>query len=515
MPRSILKKVRQAIATDHEWEALKTLNDQKPTAPDVEQLEALVQNTLGRVSSLTEIKRKSILLQLVLRLYGNRTYNRGGVTAYPTRPGCYIVQLLCTCNKKTCCKKEEGCTAPPSSHEYNQSTVETERTNEGRLASKDSSSEHTRTVCSFQVTFLFEYNESKNEFSCKINQKATRLYHRGHDNAQEWDSDLKALRKNITIEKTYLAASTLSAAKATRFATGEQTDQKLSFTLKQRIHRDLGETYTVENEDATIEEFFKKNGFKYEMNDRFFAWCSPAMQANVDTYLDPFHFDGTHSIPVLGRRKQDELPQGNLYQFLSPNREGGIMVLAQALTFGESSDVATPILQFVKGLFEGNEPKLIFTDDAKGFRRAIRKVFRRSYHRGCGFHIFQRWRPRLRHFKDQAKISRAKTLLWKSITCIDSKTNDHHWKALYCLCKENLSKEHWSFLDYYDRNRTYWSFKGIPRQVFIGNSFANSIAESANNMVKRQGICKARSTLRVIYISLLQLSTAVSLTRKY
>jgi hypothetical protein len=265
----------------------------------------------------------------------------------------------------------------------------------------------------------------------------------------------------------------------------------------------LAEHYSYENERSTIESFFTKNGFRYELTDSYIAWASPQMQYNVDHYLDPFHFDGTHSIPVLGRRKGDGSPQGNLYQFVSPNREGGISVLAQTLTFGESSAVATPIIQFVTKLFNGNGPNMVFTDDARGFRKAIRKCMPHAYHRGCGFHVFQQWRKRFIHFSDKRKIGRAKYLLWRAITCIDRKGNDAHWQNLLELCRENLSEAHSSFLNYYDlpSNRNFWSFKGLPRQIFVGSSFANSITESANNMVKQQGISMARSSLRVIYIA--------------
>ena len=152
-------------------------------------------------------------------------------------------------------------------------------------------------------------------------------------------------------------------------------------------------------------------------------------------------------------------------------------------------------------MFEGNPPQFVYTDDSSGFRKAVRKTLKTT-HRGCGFHVFQKWKVRFHKFKSQKDIRKAKTLLFKAITCIDPVGNDKHWGELLAICRKNLpGAKHESFLSYYDKNRHFWSLKGIPRAAFSGESFANSITESANNMVKRQGICDAKSTLRVIYIA--------------
>ena len=94
-------------------------------------------------------------------------------------------------------------------------------------------------------------------------------------------------------------------------------------------------------------------------------------------------------------------------------------------------------------------------------------------------------------------------MLWRAITCIDPVRNDSSWNELKSLCAKNLSKSvNESFVGYYDRNRHYWSLRNAPRNAFIGRSFANSITESANSLVKHQGVCDAKSTLRVIYIAI-------------
>eukprot|EP01138_Halocafeteria_seosinensis_P016068 gb/GECG01016397.1/.p1 GENE.gb/GECG01016397.1/~~gb/GECG01016397.1/.p1 ORF type:complete len:540 (+),score=73.80 gb/GECG01016397.1/:1-1620(+) len=99
-------------------------------------------------------------------------------------------------------------------------------------------------------------------------------------------------------------------------------------------------------------------------------------------------------------------------------------------------------------------------------------------------------------------MKRAKVLLWRSITIIDSCSNDAAWEELQRLCEKNLpSTTLKPFLKYYRQNRKYWSLKDSPRRVFLGRSFANSITESANFKVKHNGVCSAKSTLRVIYIA--------------
>ena len=46
--------------------------------------------------------------------------------------------------------------------------------------------------------------------------------------------------------------------------------------------------------------------------------------------------------------------KAKLFQFVTPGKEGEIVMLAQALAYGESEQVATSILQFLEYLFEGN-----------------------------------------------------------------------------------------------------------------------------------------------------------------
>eukprot|EP01138_Halocafeteria_seosinensis_P016069 gb/GECG01016398.1/.p1 GENE.gb/GECG01016398.1/~~gb/GECG01016398.1/.p1 ORF type:complete len:271 (+),score=31.14 gb/GECG01016398.1/:1-813(+) len=270
----------------------------------------------------------------------------------------------------------------------------------------------------------------------------------------------------MATETTLLSIPGLSASKASAI-----TDGAPSFTprIKKQLQRSLETLFASENEKEMVTSFFEKNKCRFKITEKCICWSSPKMQQNVAEYCDPFHFDGTHNIPVLGRKQGSDEPLGNLYQFVTPSREGGIAVIAQALTYGEASDVATSILEFVDSLFDANPPQVIFTDDSSGFRKAVRNVWKKSIHKGCGFHIFKRWRQKLQKFKNKTDMKRAKVLLWRSITIIDSCSNDAAWEELQRLCEKNLpSTTLKPFLKYYRQNRKYWSLKDSPRRVFLG-----------------------------------------------
>jgi hypothetical protein len=334
MPRSIKGKVNRALK-DHpeELENLRAACRDKPQAPDFEGLEHFTNKILGKVTCVADIKRKCVLLQVALRMFKHRTYSRAGVIPYANKAGCYLVQLPCVCNRSLK-KKSEADAATCFDLSKNSSSVSVDTrpdSHEHTVKSEGDSAEPTQstcTQCGFQVSFLFEFDSLNNCFSCKIIRRSSHLLH-GHEYERAWDNDLKKLRTEMRTEATFLVASTFSTSKASEFANGGN----MSGAQKRSISRNLAERYSYENERSTIESFFRHNGFEYELTDDYVVWSSPQMQNNVAEYLDPFHFDGTHGIPVLGRQKNEGLPKGNLYNFVSPSREGRVSVLAQALTF--------------------------------------------------------------------------------------------------------------------------------------------------------------------------------------
>ena len=166
---------------------------------------------------------------------------------------------------------------------------------------------------------------------------------------------------------------------------------------------------------------------------------------------------------------------------MTPSKEGHVLVLAQGLAYGESEVVATVILEYIQELF--GKPGVIVSDYAQGFRKAVLKVFPEAIHKSCGYHLIVNWNKRFAKFKNAEDILPGKILLRKTATTIDVAQSKTCWDELEALCDKNLSNAHSDFIMYYRDGRCFWTLAGVPKTVYVGYNFSNSITESSNSMV--------------------------------
>lgn len=83
---------------------------------------------------------------------------------------------------------------------------------------------------------------------------------------------------------------------------------------------------------------------------------------------------------------------------------------------------------------------------------------------------------------------------------IDASDNEWYWGSLKELFREHLDNVE-TFIQYYEQNLDFWTLRGLPRNVFLYDKFADTLVESANSVVQRENITNARSTMRAIYIA--------------
>jgi hypothetical protein len=456
MPFSLHKKIKKALSND-EYQDYITACSQRPSAPDESSLASFIDEVLGKCSTRQELKEKLPLIQGVFRLYRVRTYSRNSVTTFKANnEDRYSIQLQCR---------------TPS--------------------------------CPFKVSLIFAFDQVEQKLKCHINPGRSDFGHCCHSNEDEWKTDMGRVKQTIAGVQSYLKTPSFSAAQAISQASTDEENPPIPAAVEKGVRRNAQELCQQENEKEVIRDFFDKNNFTYRfIGDESVCWASPAMKRALETFDGPLNFDATHSIPVLGYRK-GEGRKAKLYQFLTPGKEGEIVMLAQALAYSESENVATSILQWVKSLFGGNPPQIIYSDDAPGFRKAVATVFPEptTFHRGCGYHVICNWNKRLRHFENKVEMNEAKVWLRKCIVSLDLDERKKCWAELERLCVKNLGEAHRKFLDYYRKALCFWSLAGIPRSVFVYSSFSNSIVESANGIVQKKGILDANSTLRVIFIA--------------
>jgi hypothetical protein len=345
----------------------------------------------------------------------------------------------------------------------------------------------------------WEKDEVTGTFACVAAQGHWK--HTGHDNAAEWDQEMDVARKNATIRNNYMAIPGLSLTKAASAANQQAVGGvKIDPATKKRIQRAASNIFSPENEERTVISFFERNNCRYRIvPDVCVCWSSPAMQKSAELYQDPLHFDSTHNIPIEGLKIKEKKAQ--LFQFVTPSKERKILVVAQALAYGESEAVTTVILKFIHELLGEVPPGVIISDDAAGFRKAVHEVWPKAIHKSCGYHLIVNWNKRFSKFHNPADVQTGKILLRKCATSIDILQSKKYWEELETLCEANLSEKHSEFIAYYRDSRSFWTLEGIPKNMYVGDSFANSITESANDMVKEQDIVHASSTLRVIYIA--------------
>ncbi|XP_074312132.1 protein FAR1-RELATED SEQUENCE 5-like [Silene latifolia] len=214
---------------------------------------------------------------------------------------------------------------------------------------------------------------------------------------------------------------------------------------------------------------YKVDYFKYLV--RVF-WCDAQACRNYSSFGDLVTFD-----PTYGTNKYSMI----FTPFTGVDHHKRSVTFAAALLFHEDEDSFKWVFEKFLDAMGQREPQCIITDQCRGIKKVVPKVFKKAKHRYCMWHIMQKVPEKIRSTisKETGFVSRLNVVVWDS----DLEPSEFECKWSELIAEHNLQANSW--LSYMYKKRRRWIptyYRDIPMGCLLRTT---QRSESQNSFFKR------------------------------
>ncbi|CAL4969684.1 unnamed protein product [Urochloa decumbens] len=217
-------------------------------------------------------------------------------------------------------------------------------------------------------------------------------------------------------------------------------------------------------------------------------WSHASQQGDYADYSGVVTFDTTY------KTNQYSMP---LAMFVGFNSQLQNVVFGQALLRDEKADTFEWLFKQFRACMGGRDPIVIFTDQDPSIEKAVREVFRSTYHRYCRWHVTNKYRLELNQLNAQHP-GLSDTLTSVINHPLSPAEFVGAWEAMLDKYSVHESRVLAKLFD----ERKMW-IASYFKEIFCGTMTSTQRSESVNNVVKR-GYCDNSTTIHEFAKSFLE-----------